>query len=355
MRVSKLITGISTAFVIYFIILNQALIFGKTYVAADEFQTASLTLLIIAYSFVASLEKFSQFRLILIPFLLIIALDILFNSLLFVGYPQYYLVYQSLRLPLAVLVGSIAFSYVTFSTNPLYQSVISAASLAVAGMASYVVFSALSSAFGIPSLAIPSLALFIIFAVTSLSNAYEGELGEWIRNERSFLILILFILTFYAIIIRPAFSDRPGLANFFEWAVIAFTLIKLSRDLRRGIEVDEREIVRAHRLQNEFVKDKLFSELEFGEKAFIEGGSKVPLLVSLIKALGNAGVDTVRIESIITPLVYYTDEKLPLLSFPWERKITERRNKIKRAEIVENIRKELAKEEISFKSKILVR
>lgn len=344
MRTSKLIGGISTAFIIYFIILNQVLIFGKSYIAADEFQTLSLVLLVILYSLIASLERYEQYRLILIPFLLIVSLDILFNSLLFVGYPQYYLVYNSLRLPLAIFVGSIAFSYITFSTNPLYQSAISAASLTLAGVSSYVIFSGLSSTFGIPSLAIPSLALFLIFAITSLSNAYEGELAEWIRNERSFFILILFILTFYTVVIRPALYDRPGLANFFEWVVIAFTLIKLSRDLRRGIEVDEREVVRKHRLQNEFVKDELFSELEFGEKVFIDGGTKVPLLVSLIKALSNAGVDTVRIESIITPLVYYSDERIPLLSFPWERKIIEKKNKRRRIEIVEGVKKRLMEE-----------
>ncbi len=344
MRVSKLIGGIFTAFTIYFIILNQVLIFGKSYIAADESQTLSLVLLIILYSFIASIERFEQYRLILIPFLLITSFDILFNSLLLVGYPQYYLIYNSLRLPLTIFVGSIAFSYITFSTNPLYQSAISAASLTIAGVSSYVIFSGLSSTFGVPSLAIPSLALFLIFAITSLSNAYEGELAEWIRSERSFLILILAILTFYTLVIRPLLYDRPGLANFFEWVVIAFTLIKLSRDFRRGIEVDEREIVKKHRLQNKFVKDELFSELEFGEKVFIDGGTKVPLLVALIKALSNAGVDTVRIESIITPLVYYSDERVPLLSFPWEKKIIEKKNKRRRTEIVEGVRKRLMEE-----------
>jgi len=351
-KTSKLVGGISVAFALYFILLNQTLIFGKTYIAADEFQISLLALLVISYSFIASLERFSQFRLVLIPFLLISSLDIIFNSLFFIGFPEYYLLYSSLRLPLAILVGSLAFSYISFSSRPLYQSLISATSLIVAGISSYILFSVLSSALAIPSIAIPSLALFLILAVTAISNAFEGDLAEWIRNERSFFILILFILTFYAILIRPLLQDRPGIANFFEWVVIAFAMIKLSRDLRGSIEVDEREFVKAHKLQDKFIKDKLYSELEFGERAFIEGGTKVPLLVSLIKALNNAGVDTARIESILTPLVYYNDEKVPLLSFPWERSIIEKRNKRKRAEIVEDLKRSLSEMDLHPKIKL---
>lgn len=342
MKTSKLIGGISVAFALYFTLLNQTLIFGRAYIAVNEFQITLLVLLVISYSFIASLERFNQFRLVLIPFLLISSLDILFNSLLFTGFPEYYILYSSLRLPLAFFVGSLAFSYISFSSKPLYQSLISATSLTVSGVSSYILFSVLSSALAIPSIAIPSLALFLILAITAFSNAFEGELAEWIRNERSFFILILFILSFYAIIIRPHLHDRPGIANFFEWVVIAFTMVKLSRDLRRSIDVDEREFVKAHKLQNEFIKDNLYSELEFGERAFIEGGTKVPLLVSLIKALNNAGVDTVRIESIVTPLVYYTDEKVPMLSFPWERRIIDKRNKRKRAKVVESLKRSLS-------------
>ncbi|WP_202318801.1 hypothetical protein [Archaeoglobus neptunius] len=343
MRISKLVTGLSTVFVIYFILHNQKLIFGREYVAASEFQTVLLLTLIAVYAVISSLERLSHFRLMLLPFILITLLDILFASLMFFGYPQYYVLYQTLRLPLAVFVGALAFSYIPLTENQLYQSLISASSLVVAAIFSYILFSTLSSALDIPSVAIPSLVLFLIFAATALVNAFEGEVFEWIRSERSFLILILIILTVYSIIIKPYLSDRPGIANFFEWAVVAFTVIKVTRDLRGGIEVDEREFVAAHKLQDRFLKDRLFSEIEFAERAFIEGGSKALLLITIIKALASAEVESHRIASLIVPLVNYIDEKPPKLAFPWEKKLIESRNRKRRLSIVEQIKKELVK------------
>lgn len=348
LRISNLIVGISMAIIMYFIALNQDIIFGRTFITTDEFQILTLVSLIILYSILASFGRYRQLRLVLLPFFTIVTFDIIFKSLLFFGYPQYYLLYQTLRIPLAIFVGAVACSYITFTTNPIYQSSISAISLTLAGVSSYVIFSTLSSTFDVPSLAVPSLVLFVIFAITAISNAFEGEVAEWIRKERPFLLLILFILTVY-VFIRPVLANRPGIANFFEWMIVVFTLLKLSRDLKRSIELDTKEVIRAHRMENDLVKDKLLSELEFAEKAFIEEGYKVPLIVSVVRALGNSGIDNTRIESIVAPLVNHRDENLPLLAFPWEKKIIEHKNKTKRVKVVEELQKELEEKGLRFK------
>lgn len=346
MRFSKLLFGLVLAFTLYFFLLNQEMLLGDVLVVADEMQRTILLTLIVAYSALASIERLNPFRLVLIPFVLIVSLDITFNSLLSHGYPQYFVVYQSVRGYVAIFSGSLAFSYTRFTDKPLYQTLISVASLVVAGLSSYYLFSYLSEIFGLPSLAIPSLALFLILAVTALSTAFEGEIFEWIRSERSFLILILFVLTFYSLAIKPELSDKPGIADFIEWMIISLTFIKISRDFRRGVEVDEREFIASHIPKEKVFRDKLYSELEFGERAFVEGGSKVPLAIALVRALSN--VESSKLAAILAPLINYQDEKVPLLSFPWERKIVESRNRRRREKVVEMIRAEISREVKDF-------
>lgn len=346
MRLNKLISGLGLAFAIYFFLLNQERLFGEVFVVADEMQRAALLTLIVAYSALASVERLNPFRLVLVPFILIVSSDITFNSLLSHGYPQYFVVYQSVRGYIAIFSGSFAFSYIRFTDKPLYQSLISTTSLGIAGLSSYYLFSYLSEVFGLPSLALPSLALFLILAVTALSTAFEGEVFQWIRSERTFLMLVLFILTFYTLAIKPQLSERPGIADFIEWSIVALTFIKISRDFRRSVEVDEREFIASHVPKERVFRDRLYSELEFGEKAFVEGGSKVPLTIALVRALSN--VEAPKLAAILAPLISYEDEKLPALSFPWERRIIESRNRRRREKVVERIRAEVMREVKDF-------
>ncbi|MBO8178980.1 MAG: hypothetical protein H0Z19_00635 [Archaeoglobus sp.] len=346
MRFSKLLSGLVIAFSLYFFLLNQERLLGGVFVVADETQRAILLTLIVAYSALASLDRLSQFRLVLIPLLLIISLDIAFNSLLSLGYPQYFVVYQSMRWYIAIFSGSLAFSYIKLTDKPIHQTLISATSLVVAGLSSYYLFSYLSQVFGLPSLAIPSLALFLILAITAISTAFEGEVFQWIRSERSFLMLILFLLTFYSILIKPMLSDRPGIADFIEWSIVALTFIKVSRDFRRGVEADEREFIASHVPKEKIFRDRLYSELEFGERAFVEGGSKIPLTIALVKALSNS--DPPKLAAILSPLISHEDERIPALPFPWEKEIIERRNRRRREKIVEMIRTEVEREVKNF-------
>jgi len=346
MRFNRLIFGLAFAFFLYFFLHNQEILTGNVFVIADEMQKALLSIMIVAYSALASFERLSHFRLVLIPLILIISLDVAFKSLLLHGYMQYFAVYQSVRWHIAILSASLAFSYIKFTDKQLHQTLISSASLAVAGFASYYLFSYLSQVFEIPSLAFSSLALFLILAITAISTAFEGEIFQWIRSERSFLVLILFILTFYSLLIKPLLSERPGIADFIEWSIIAITFIKISRDFRQRVEVDETEFIASHIPKEKVFRDRLYSELEFGEKVFVENGYKVPLTISLVKALSDAEFQ--KLAAILSPLINYEDERIPTLSFPWERAIIERRNRKRREKVVERIRAEVRREVKDF-------
>ncbi len=339
-RLLRAVSGVLIALGLYFALLNQEVFLGRAYLIADQFQLSILATLIAVYSILAGLERdrVSQFRLLLIPPVAVVALDILFHSLLFYGLPRYYVLYQSVRLPLAIFIASIVFTPLTFTQRPLYQSAISATALLVAGISSYYLFSSVSFLLGIPSIALPSLILFIVFAITALASGFENEFAVWLRGERSFLIFMLLVLAGYSIILKPHLTSTPGLSNFIEWLIVLVIFLKLSRDLKRKVEVETTEYIMAHRAGDEFRTDRVFSDLESAEKAFVEKGSKVQLLVTLIRYLSSAGVDSAELESLVTPLVDHQDERLPFLALPWERSMIERRNRMKRERIVENLK-----------------
>ncbi len=343
-RLLRIISGILLAFALYFILLNQEMLLGKAYLVADDFQISILATLIIVHSVLASLERerISQFGALLIPPLVVVVLDILFHTLLFYGFPNYYVLYQSMRLFLAILIASTVFASMTLTSRPIYQSAISATALLIAGISSYYLFSSISDLLGLPSLALPSLIFFIIFAITAFASGFENEFAVWLREERGFLAFMLLVLAGYTIILKPYLTDRPGISNFIEWLTIAIIFLKLSRDLKRKVEVETAEHIMAHKPEDETWKDRIFSDIESAEKAFIETGSKVQLLVALIRYLSSSGIANDEIESLVTPLVHHQDERLPFLALPWEKSMIERRNRSRRSKIVENMKIKLS-------------
>ncbi len=59
-------------------------------------------------------------------------------------------------------------------------------------------------------------------------------------------------------------------------------------------------------------------------------------------------MESSKLAAILAPLINYQDEKAPLLSFPWERKIVESRNRRRREKVVEMIRAEISREVKDF-------
>jgi len=343
-KLLRIISGVFLAFALYFVLLNQQMLFGRTYVVADEFQISILATLIIIHSVLTSLERerISQFGALLVPPLVVVVLDVLFHTLLFYGFPNYYVFYQSVRLFLAILIASVIFASISFTSRPIYQSAISATALLVAGISSYYLFSSISTLLGLPSLALPSLIFFIIFAITAFASGFENEFAVWLREERGFLAFMLLVLAGYAIILKPYLVDRPGVSNFIEWLSIVIIFLKLSRDLKRKVEVETAEHIMAHRPEDETWKDRIFSDIESAERSFVETGSKVQLLVALIGYLSSAGIARDEIESLVSPLVHHQDERLPFLALPWEKTMIERRNKLRRSKIIESIKIKLS-------------
>ncbi|MET1124399.1 MAG: hypothetical protein ABWW66_03925, partial [Archaeoglobaceae archaeon] len=207
----RIVSGVVAALLIYLFLANQEVIVGRRIVFADEVQTVLLPLLVLAYS------AAGVARLVALPPLLVVVADVLFASLLFHGYPQLYAAYVSVRVPFAALTAAVAASSLQLTNKPV-QAVLSTAALLVAGFASYSLFEGLEPLLGF-SLSLPSFALFAILAATSLASAFEGEVFEWIRSERAFLISLLVLFTAYELA-KPYLANRPGFLDFAEWFIV---------------------------------------------------------------------------------------------------------------------------------------
>ncbi len=336
MKLSKIASGIVIVVVIQVLLTLQSVI-GKVIVHVNTTQLIILYGSILAYYALSATERYSSFRALLVPPIVVVLADITFSNLVLHGIPYFYGQYIASRNLIIVTLFAIAAALVEYTEKPLYQAAISASCFVVAGISSYMLLNSL----GLSKFALPALIAFLIFAATAFSTAYGGEIAEFIRGQRGFLIGLVFVLAAYIFFVKPLLIGRPGIANYIEWLIVAVAFYKVARDFKRRIVVDESESVALHEMRDEFLKDPYSSELDKAEKEFVERGVKTPLIVSLVMILTSAGLGSKRIAKIVSPIVSYQDEKPPRLPIPWEVRLIERRNRYMRKRIVDRIRKSL--------------
>ncbi len=231
------------------------------------------------------------------------------------------------------------------------QPVVSAAGLFMMGYFGYVLISSLPVAPEITEkIAIGFLAFLFILAATSLANLSEKPAAKWLRNSRWFLLSFLILAVSYYVVIRPKILDRPGLVNFMEWALVGIFLLKFSSDFRKSTSIEEIEAVEVHRQRLSYRKDEIIQRLEEARRMFLEEGKKSPLIISLSRILFDSGWSEDRIAALISPLISYSDEKIPKISFNWEKNMIVKKNRSRRVKILKKIEEKLQKEGVSIGS-----
>ncbi len=336
MKLSRIAYGVIIVVIIQVLLMLQNVI-GKIIVHVNHMQLIILYISILAYYTLSATEKYSSFKALLVPPIVVALADITFSNLVLHGIPYFYGKYVESRNLIIVTLFAIAAALVEYTEKPLYQAMISASCFIVAGITSYILLNNLS----LSKFALPTLIIFLIFAVTAFSTAYSGEVAGFVRSQRGFLIGLVFILAVYIFFIKPLLIGRPGIANYIEWLIIAVAFYKLARDFKKRIEIDESESIVLHEMRDDFLKDPYSSELDKAEKEFVERGIKTPLIVSLVIILNSAGISSKSIARLVSPIVTYQDEKPPRLPIPWEVKLVERRNRYMRKRIVDRIKKGL--------------
>ncbi len=183
-----------------------------------------------------------------------------------------------------------------------------------------------------------AIALAIVLSylgITALASGFESVLAKGIAGSRVYVILALIA---YAILEFAKPYLKGGLFDFAEWLIVALAAFFVFRNFKP--EYDENRLTE-HVSQVSKVFDELSINLDRAAEAFVKNGEKSMLVTCLARVLLNSGYREVEVASIISPIVNYCEEKMPILSFPWEKKITEVRSRKKREKIIEYVKKYL--------------
>lgn len=339
---------------IYAIPSYQDVYFGKTVLAIGLENLVTIYALLLAYiilgisNYTRPLKPFSLSA--AIYFILEIAV---FNLSSYQQFAVLFPFFQSLKVYIFMFLFSFALARVELPFEARWvryaQPAISTTGLVLMGFSGYAILSKLP--FDVSEeIGIIFLVFLVVLAITTLSNISSSNAAQWLRRSRPFLLGSLLAISIYYIFIRPHLLDRTGLANFLEWFIVGFVLFKLSRDLKRSLEVDEREIIEVHRQRVSLRKDEWIEMFTRAQHEFIEKGVKSLLVASLCRILFEMGWSEARVARAISQIVTYRDEEPPALSFGWERKFIEGRNRKRRAKLVEELKNYLIKEGVRVES-----
>jgi hypothetical protein len=343
-RVLVPILGVIFLLALHFTLTNQNVLLGRNLIVYDPTMLYVMYISIFTALLLGVSSKTSSMSLIPLSIAAFSLIDIVFLNLSLHGLGYLYLIYSTVRTPLIVFLVSFSASFVKIQKTR-YQIVLTSSSIFVAGISAYL----LISAFNFPEsegLAIAIFAIFAILFATVLANISENEMLVWLRGKRAFLISVILILTIYLIFLKPYIGSRTGIANFIEWIIVGMAFFKLSRDFKRSVVVEESKIS-GHAQRIDFRKDELYDAIERAERAFIENGVKIPVVVLLSRVLGeSASID--KTIHILSDLVNYEPEKIPFLSFPWEKEMIKRRDRKRREKIISEIKKKIKEEGVKF-------
>jgi len=76
-------------------------------------------------------------------------------------------------------------------------------------------------------------------------------------------------------------------------------------------------------------------------RRFIEFGEKSTLIFEIAKALFDAGLTPAEVSDVLSPLVNYSDKKVPKLAFSWEKERILKKNRKSREKVVFEVKKKL--------------
>lgn len=170
------------------------------------------------------------------------------------------------------------------------------------------------------------LPILAVALTTIPSFRYEGIVA-W----RSFALAVSIILAIY-VLIRPFFSDRPGIVSLFDWIIVLGIALKAFSKIRfERPEVVEEKVERFK---------EITETLDEAVERFLKSGDKTLLIITLSRLLSDS-MNLEKVCNIIRPLVEYQDLRVPRPAFKWEIERIMRKNLERRRKIVEGIMKEV--------------
>ncbi len=343
MKAGRVVIGMAIALVSYSIFVSQNALFGRILIL-DTATFHAFLISVLVFFTLSAFDRTRSLSYVLSPIPVVLMLDVILSAIAGIRMETgiYYVAFREIEPYLLIFSCSAIASAIGFTDNLRVQSILTFASLTIAGIASYVIVSTLSSTLAIPrlsDLAVPVLILLLTLALTSLANFSESL--SFLRDQRAFLIFTIIAVSIYYILLKPLIGERVGIANFLEWLIVLLVILKIGRSIAR-VEVGYSTEVHAHRVDERAIRDEAYEAIEFAERMFLEKGVKNYLaaaIASAISATSKPGV--IKAGDVIAPVVEYEDEKIPLLSFPWERRMIEMKNRRRREKVLNEVRRRL--------------
>lgn len=336
---------------IFFGVFYVATLFQPTYFGRTIF-TVGLPTTLVVYALLLAyiLLGYNRYTLPFKPFSLAIALFFILEVVAFNAFdysPLFYTFFQSNKFYVLLLLAFFALAHVELPFKTKYQPLVTSAGLILAGYLGYTLISTVPMEYS-TELGLVFLLIMLVFSATVISNITENEFTTWLRNSRKFLLLFIVVVAAYYVSVRPLLMEKPGLINLVEWAAVVVVFLKLSRDYKRNLNVDETEFIEPHKQRISIRSDEWVEEFRRAQDNFIQNGIRSHFIAALAKPLYDMDWSEDRVARFISPVVSHTDRRVPFFSFKWERRLLENKNQKDREEIVDDLIERMNKEGVDI-------
>lgn len=191
-----------------------------------------------------------------------------------------------------------------------------------------------------------AVALFLSCGVKS-KNSIIKEVSNWLYKSQLRNFLIGFLFCFYLLTLRPILSVIFPPIQLFEWGIAGFIVARTYSGFKS--EIDKRYTVlprkspwTKHVQRVTYRKDEDFEAVKELQEHFVEKGVKAPLTLYLTQLLSKNGFSIEHMSQILGSIIYYEDEKIPLIAFGWEKKRIIKKNRKKREEVLKDLMETLS-------------
>lgn len=177
-------------------------------------------------------------------------------------------------------------------------------------------------------------------------NPFLADASRWLITSTLQKFVIGALIAAYIIFVRPAIASVFSYAAIIEWLIVCLIGWRIFSGIKNGIrqqcavDVYETDWKKHIQLLSNMQGDE-FPRLGEIQDLFTSAGSRSTLLVYLTLLLHNNKIPPEGINRILSPLIDYTDTRIPWFAFGWEQKQIAKKNAEKRRRILDEIMTDL--------------
>lgn len=178
-------------------------------------------------------------------------------------------------------------------------------------------------------------------------NVIVRDVSGWLYRSQLRNFLIGFLIGLYLLTLRPIFAVIFPPIQLFEWGLAGFIISRAYSGFKS--EIDKKYTVSLsvapwtkHMQKITYKEDEDFEALREIQEVFVELRDKGPLMLYLTLLLSRNGFSIDQINRLLNPIIYYSDEKIPLIAFGWEKRRIVKNNQKRREMVLRNLMESLS-------------